>query len=477
MRYFAILMLFLATTQVGKAQLDGTGIAPDFQITDIDGNAHQLYNYLDDNKVVVLDFFAVWCSICQADASYLGEVYEEFGPAGSNKIMLLSLEADDATSDIQTRNYATDFNSSNPHINATLEVPVTYAVNYYPTYYVIAPDRSYTLIGGRQASMKELMIEAINAAPGLREVENDIRLMSFSKPKGSICETAVYPQIRVQNYGKNTVNTVNIVTSIDGEISSIYPFQEDILPYHFADISLPWLVALSSGWHEISFNFSQVNGVADGDPENGIQGGYFLVLPDGEQISVSITTDPYPKESFWRILDGDKLVAEGNGFTKGLTTESIQVCVEKDACYRLILYDTFGDGMSNGGVNIQYQNETIASIDGFEFSGDSIWVDFCVKPSSTGISYVSNDLEKITIYPNPTNGILRITTQPPGHQSPSHQATKITILNLLGETIRQINWPQSSNNIEIDLADSPAGFYFVRFENRTGSMTKRISKH
>ncbi len=461
--------LLLFSFSLSYAQLDGNDIAPDFSLGDLDGNIHHLYDYLDDNKVVVLDFFAVWCSICQADASYLQDIHSAYGPDGSDQIVMLSLEADDATSDIQTHNYAQNFGSTNPHINATKSVPDLFNVNFYPTYYVIAPDRSYTLITGRQVTLKEQMIAAIESAPLLREVDNDIRLHAYSGPVGSICSTAVYPEIRIQNYGRNAITSMQVVTEVDGEIASVYPFIDTLQPYHYTNLRLPWLVNLEPGWHQVNFTFPQVNGLPDGDPENGIQGGYFLILPDGEQLSIQFTSDAYPKESSWKIVEGDKLVAEKGGYEKGLTTDTTLVCVEKDACYRLVLYDSFGDGMSSGGLAIHYLDEKIAELSGFEFSGDSVWVDFCVRPGTSGVNDLYSDSDAISVYPNPSNGIISLSwpDEPVGE-------TQITVLNALGSVVLSKYLPQQSNYYQFDLSDCSGGIYFVRFESKTRKLTKRI---
>ena len=62
-KLFTILVLALSLT-TAKAQLADGSIAPDWTMTDINGQSHNLYNLLDSGYVVYLDFSATWCPPC-----------------------------------------------------------------------------------------------------------------------------------------------------------------------------------------------------------------------------------------------------------------------------------------------------------------------------------------------------------------------------------------------------------------------------
>ena len=53
--------LALCATTIGFSQLPNGSVAPDFTITDIEGEEHNLYSYLDSGYAVIIDFSATWC--------------------------------------------------------------------------------------------------------------------------------------------------------------------------------------------------------------------------------------------------------------------------------------------------------------------------------------------------------------------------------------------------------------------------------
>jgi hypothetical protein len=62
--FFSVLICFFVLSYSSFAQLSNGATAPNWTMTDIDGNAHTLYDYLNNGKAVVLDFSAAYCPSC-----------------------------------------------------------------------------------------------------------------------------------------------------------------------------------------------------------------------------------------------------------------------------------------------------------------------------------------------------------------------------------------------------------------------------
>jgi PKD repeat protein/thiol-disulfide isomerase/thioredoxin len=130
------------------AQLaDGT-IAPDFTLTDIDGTTHHLYDYLNAGKLVVLDFSATWCPPCWSyhNSGALEDLYDQYGPNGTNEVMVFMIEADVSTdmNDLNGNDPASmgDWISGTPYPIIDVQnssIPNAYSISYFPTIYTICP--------------------------------------------------------------------------------------------------------------------------------------------------------------------------------------------------------------------------------------------------------------------------------------------------------------------------------------------------
>ena len=106
MKYLFVI-LFSISSLYSYSQLPDGSIAPDFTTTDVNGNSHTLYDYLDQGYTVILQISAVWSG---PDWNYssngvLQEIWGAHGPAGepgvsantTDDVMILWFEGDPNT--------------------------------------------------------------------------------------------------------------------------------------------------------------------------------------------------------------------------------------------------------------------------------------------------------------------------------------------------------------------------------------------
>ena len=148
-RIFLLVSLSAILTTAAHAQLPPGSIAPDFTVTDLDGNSYHLYDLLDQGKTVYLDFFATWCGPCwnYHNGHAFKNLWETYGPPGTDEAMVFSIEGDPNTNNNCLYGPSGcvggtqgDWVTGTPYpIVEDPAVRAMYAVSYYPTIYVICP--------------------------------------------------------------------------------------------------------------------------------------------------------------------------------------------------------------------------------------------------------------------------------------------------------------------------------------------------
>ena len=146
-----------------SAQLPNGSIAPDFTATDINGVQYNLYDLLDAGNVVILDFFATWCTPCWSyrETGILDNIWNTYGPNGTGDVYVFSLESDGSTNSADL--YGTGSNTVGDWVTGT-PFPIfdnvqnifnAYGNSYFPTIYTVCPD--HTLYESGQASFQGLV--------------------------------------------------------------------------------------------------------------------------------------------------------------------------------------------------------------------------------------------------------------------------------------------------------------------------------
>jgi peroxiredoxin len=151
LKIFAVLALLFCCMIIPIAGLNCArcSSAPDFTLTDIDGNSVTLSDY--QGKVVLLDFFATWCQPCMNEIPNLKTIRDQF----QTELVILSISVDPTTDTVaKLQSFRNSYNVTWEVLRDTKNVYTTYSVTAIPTIYIIDKDGNVncTHVGTTDAS-------------------------------------------------------------------------------------------------------------------------------------------------------------------------------------------------------------------------------------------------------------------------------------------------------------------------------------
>ncbi len=140
------LVLLLAGCSAGSEPLDGESptvpvkgtqvgnLAPDFQLQSLDGQTVSLGNL--QNKPVLINFWATWCSPCVFEMPYIQEIYEEWADKG---LVVLAINLGEGSSKVEefTQSHNLSFTVL---LDTKRDVAQKYNIQYIPTTFFIDKD-------------------------------------------------------------------------------------------------------------------------------------------------------------------------------------------------------------------------------------------------------------------------------------------------------------------------------------------------
>lgn len=182
-----LLLLALMSWASAQAQIPDGSIAPDFNATDLNGNSYNLYNLLDQGKIVFLDISATWCGPCwnYHNSHALKDIWDQYGPDGTDEAFVFFAEGDASTNLNCLYGPAGCVGGTQGNWVAGTPYPIihqqgpsiasAYQINYYPSIFVICPyDKKVYETGQLPASALWSTAEEKCAPPPIDIVVNSV---------------------------------------------------------------------------------------------------------------------------------------------------------------------------------------------------------------------------------------------------------------------------------------------------------------
>ena len=455
MRYLTLLVsLFVLTLNSLVAQT-----APNFTVSDIEGESHTLYEVLDEGKVVLLDFSTTWCGPCWEvhQSHVLEDLYQAFGPEGLDRLEIFFLESDPDTNmdDLMglTQGTLGDWITGVPFPIIDLPdetIPNAYNVLGYPTLYWAYKS------GDDYVATETIFITELDQAT--------LELFELTSPETGTHLTAVQLEVPNQacdvmsgslyavNYGTDAITDLTLQLYADGELIDESAVDTE-LPYGEL-IALPFSDVPLSGESVV---LEVVAAVADAMPADNGRAATVQLGSFEPTLSITVYADDWANE------ETDLLILNSAGETVYSETtfpefEELVIDVElaADDCHQIIFTDSYGDGLGNGYIIVS--DAAGAEIYNGGFTGERLQLGVF-----TGGTVSSTEVPPIdpvaTIFPSPVAETLQLNLTTPA-------ATPLTVQvqDMLGRTLqrRALTTAAGSQVFTFDVAGLPQGQYVLR---------------
>jgi len=484
---------FMAAAMISfgaSAQLPDGSIAPDFTATDINGVEHSLYAYLDSGYQVIVDFSATWCGPCwnYHTNGIFEELYETYGPDGTNEIRILWIEGDDTTTEADLYGTGTQTvgnwvaGTTFPIIDNGGSIFDAFGGAYYPTIYTICPSRVLTESGQTTVAGHASIFQANNCQPAT--LANDAALGSYTGD-GLVCgDASATLSVELQNMGLENLTSCSIKAYNNGSEIASTDWTGNLSTYAFTDVTVG--NASFTSTPNLTFEITSADG---NDTNNSTSGAVALSPETTTYVQVRVTTDNWPEETGWEIVNDMGMVIESvavGSLSSADTEFTWDVGLPGTGCYSFTMFDSYGDGLyASQWGNYQDGTAGVYGMDGesqidivFEYDGAS-GVQFgelsvgMEATTVTGIDEITLSSTAVA-FPNPTNGNANVE-----FNTTTAAMASLEVINLIGERVMFNtlgNLPAGLNRANFDLSGLQAGIYLVNLNAGGETTTMRITK-
>lgn len=546
MKKLSLLALLCAIVSFSFAQLPNGSYAENFTLYEINKTTGSLitdapitlYDYTNAGKPVFIDVFATWCSPCWSyhSSGSLEGLYSQYGPNGTDELRVLGIEGSYGTyASLNGTGADGQGQSSQGNWLNGVEYPIIplrmgentnsynsfhtdYAIAYFPTVYMVCPNRLVYEVG--QLNTANLYASIASTCPQYDATLMNNALIISGDGINNIyfCSASANPTVKIQNVGLQNLTSATFEITCNGQTTT-HNWTGNVAQYETATVNLPQLTVNNGGNMTYTVTITNVNGVADADPAMNTYSKEFLVQTEGTSTPINETfSNGIP--SSWSQENGYLYDYQGsiyfnaysmsNGVSESLympmidlsaintpaikfdlaharysssTKERLQIKVSTDCGNTWTsVYNKVDPDLATAGIVTsqfiptasQWRTETV-DLSGltnrdnvivkFIFTsgyGNIVWIDNVRVVDATGIEEISEN--EINIYPNPATSTLRISS--------SDMINEVAIYNLQGQLVQTEN----GNVQSVNISNLAPGSYIARIVTENGITNKRFIK-
>jgi hypothetical protein len=303
-----------------------------------------------------------------------------------------------------------------------------------------------------------------------------------------LCEVEfIEPVFVLKNNGTSNLTSATITYSYNGGANQVENWTGNLPQNGTANVQLAGFSA-QVGTNTIQVTVSAANGQTDENANNNTTTSTFDLNVGEEVLNLTIETDAYGYETYWEVRGpNNQLVASGGNTTIGAnggglqnaqagdpgaypnnTTINETIQLNGDGCYTFLIVDDWGDGiccgfLSGSGEYTLRDGNNVIMAQGGEFDEEET-AEFGMVG---GLSVTEVDLGRLSIYPNPSEGIIYVEVEK------ADEVNNMTVTDITGRVVRNANISGMSRT-RLELIDLANGIYHVNLNTNSGVVTRKV---
>lgn len=472
----------MAFARFAGAQIVSGLYAPDFTATPLNNGQvpFNLYTELNAGKPVILDVSATWCPPCWSyhQSNKLKDLYNTYGPQGSNELRVIYWEGDGQTTDADMNGTGTNtqgnwvvgtpYPMANPSSPSAVNTP--YGVGAFPTLFLICPNRRVERIS-TGLTVAQLYSKASTCPVSTQSV--DVATFAYTGSKISCGDLPT--TVKIQNMGASNLTSATITAKKGTTVLGTENWTGNLAQYAAADIDFG---ALNFG-NTPGNLVIEVTTNGDGNAANGTLTQAIVASEDQneDKYDIEVKLDGYAREVFARLYtsSGQTVWQKQYASSDNNDTYTYKVDLTVDQCYYFRVTDSYGDGLlSNGYIRLRNQSGDLI----YTASGSYSEKNYGFTPRAESAGWASvEDAEgeemAFGVYPNPATEVLNTSLT-----ITADELVNFTIVNAQGQivSVQQISMSAGTSQNALDISSLAAGIYTLRVTAGGSVLTKAFIK-
>lgn len=306
----------------------------------------------------------------------------------------------------------------------------------------------------QNTTSKEVMQACKSSASITPYYNYEAALSELTNLKTMYCSGVAEPVITMTNNGSVDLTTAVIEVVVNDEVVKTVEWSGHLGRFASETVELGAVDFPVLEKNTLEVRLAGVNGVDDECVLNNSVSTDFKGSPDNaeKEIKLVLRTDANPGETTWRVtnLATGEVVQTGGPYTEASHSYEEVFAIPGDGCYDFTIFDAGGDGLTGSGIyGVKAGTKTLFSGKGFG-EADSNEFSYEVYASAEEVQE-----ETISVYPNPTTGVVNIVCQ--GEQV-------VTVYNMAGQCVYR---GLAQGELQIDLGVYGSGVYAVNVADKS----------